>query len=99
MHFAIHTMGDDLDAHPTKRQVQVLRAIFALNERLGRPVSHTEIAEELGQTAGSTSQTVWRLHAKGLVERAEPHRIEVSDGTGRRGGQWKVSRRGLRWCV
>lgn len=99
MHFAIHAMGDDLDAHPTKRQVQVLRAIFALNERLGRPVSHTEIAEELGQTAGSTAQTVWRLHAKGLVEKGAWELIEVSDGTRRRGGAWKVSRRGLRWCV
>jgi len=98
MQFATDIMGE-LDDHPTKRQVEILRAMFRLHERLGRPVSHAEIATEAGVTAGGVAQTVWRLFEKGLVEKGTPHRIEVSDGTGRRGGQWKVSRRGLRWCV
>jgi DtxR family Mn-dependent transcriptional regulator len=59
------------------------KAIYALEQRAGEPVSTNALAERLGVTAGSASAMVKRLCELGLVEH-EPYRGVSLTDAGRR---------------
>ena len=52
---------------PSEAVENYAKAIYALQERLGGPVSTNALAERLGVTAGSASAMVKRLAERGLV--------------------------------
>jgi DtxR family Mn-dependent transcriptional regulator len=54
------------------------KAIFALQERTGEPVSTKELSSRLGVTAGSVSSMITRLERFGLVRHAPYHGVELS---------------------
>ena len=54
------------------------KAIYALQERLGGPVSTTALAERLGVTPGSVSAMVKRLAEQGLVAHVPYHGVALT---------------------
>jgi DtxR family Mn-dependent transcriptional regulator len=60
-----------------------VKAIFALQEELGGPVSTNAIAERLGVTPASASGMLRRLHEHGLVAHRPYHGVELT-AAGRR---------------
>lgn len=59
------------------------KAIYALQERTGDPVTTNELAERLGVTPGSASAMLKRLGARGLVDHQPYHGVRLTEA-GRR---------------